>query len=387
MSHEPFLKSVRVIEFCSASSGPFCAMLLADMGADVIKVEVPNTGDPMRAWPPQTGGYSESFASLNRNKSSVALNLNDPDDNFAARNLCATADVVIESNRPGFMRSLSLDYDTLHCENDRLIYCSISTFGQTGPRASESGFDLTIQAMTGIMSVTGVPDGHPIKCGVPISEFSTGLYAAFAITGALRGREITGEGCHIDTSMLGSSLAISTLQSSEYFATGTNPFPLGSAHPRNAPCQAFEALDGHFALGAVDNRLWKRVCNALGRDDLAADVRFSTTESRTKYQMVLERELELEFADQTVEELLNKLRGAGVPCAPVNSYSEALEDPQVEHLGLVRPLTLPNGHQTKTVVSPLRINGKPALALRPPPELGEHNGIILGSRQAASRQL
>ena len=209
------LHDVRVIEFCQIAAGPFCGMLLADFGADVIKVENPEGGDSMRAWPPISDGYSENFASVNRNKRSITLDLKSPDELKAARDLVRSADVMIENFRAGVLDRLGLGYETLRKDHDSLIYCSISAYGQTGPRAQEGGFDLTVQAMSGIMSVTGEPGGAPVKCGVPLSDFSAGLYAAYAITAALMDVRRGEPGRHIDVSMLGASLGIAALQTSE----------------------------------------------------------------------------------------------------------------------------------------------------------------------------
>ena len=209
------LDGVRVIEFCNVAAGPFCGMLLADLGADVIKVEHPDGGDTMRAWPPITEGYSENFASLNRNKRSVTLDLKQPEARQQARGLVLDADVLIENNRPGVMSRLGLGYEALQRDKPSLVYCSISAFGQEGPRSGEGGFDLTIQAMSGIMSVTGEPDGAPVKCGVPVSDFCAGLYAAYAIAAVLLRVRTGGAGEHLDISMLGASLGIAALQTSE----------------------------------------------------------------------------------------------------------------------------------------------------------------------------
>ncbi|MGV9866605.1 CaiB/BaiF CoA transferase family protein [Rhodococcus koreensis] len=379
-----FLEGVRVIEFCTVAAGPFSTMLLADMGADVVKVEHPKTGDTMRAWPPLTDNYSENFASLNRNKRSVALDLKDPDGNAAARALVAGADVVIENNRPGVMARLGLDYATVSAGNPGLVYCSISAFGQTGPRAKEGGFDLTLQAMAGVMSVTGEPGGDPVKCGVPISDFTTGLYAGFAVASALRGRAHTGKGAFIDASMFGCSLAVAALQTSEYFGNGTDPAKLGSAHPRNAPYQAFRTRDGHLALAAGNNSLFAATCRAIERPDLIDDARFGSTGLRSQHQDDLREILEKYFADRTVDELLTLFRAAGVPCAPINTYSQALADPQVEHMDWVRPLTLPNGSQTRTFVSPLRVDGRGPVDIAPPPLLGQHTDEVLAELDVAT---
>ena len=379
------LEGVRVIEFCNVAAGPFCGLLLADMGADVIKVENPDGGDSLRQWPPLTNGFSENFASVNRNKRSVTLDLKDAADKARARALVLGADVVIENNRPGVMDRLGLGYASFRAEKPALVYCSISAFGQEGPRAQEGGFDLTMQAMAGIMSVTGEPGGAPVKCGVPLSDFCAGLYGAFAIAAVLRRVRNGGEGEHIDVSMLGTSLGVAALQTSEYFGTGRDPAKLGSAHPRNAPYQAFRAKDDYFAMAAGNNSLWKSVCEVIGLPQLFGDERFATTTLRAQNQAALKEILEREFAGHTAEELIGRFRAAGVPCAPINTYSKALADPQVEHMQWIQEITLPGGAKARTFASPLRFSGKGLPILRDPPALGEHNDEVFGSSRAAAQ--
>jgi len=375
--HPQALTGIRVVEFCNVAAGPFCGMLLADLGADVIKIEHPDGGDTLRAWPPLTDGYSENFASLNRNKRSVALNLKDAADAQTARALAADADVLVENNRPGAMARLGLGYDALAALNPRLIYCSISAYGQTGPRAQEGGFDLTIQAMSGIMSVTGEPGGAPVKCGVPLADFTAGLYAAYAIAAALRVVAATGKGTHIDVPMLGATLGIAALQTSEYFGSGKDPVKLGSAHPRNAPYQAFRCRDGYFGMAAGNNALWQAVCEVVNRPDLYTDERYADTRRRAQNQDTLRALLEDIFMQDDVQTWLARFRARGVPCAPINNYSQVLADEQVAHMGWVQPLTLPNGTATRTFTSPVRFDGVASPIQRPPPALGEHNAEIL----------
>ncbi|MEI5997868.1 CoA transferase [Paraburkholderia bengalensis] len=371
------LQGIRVIEFCNVAAGPYCGMLLADMGADVIKVEHPQGGDTLRAWPPITDGYSENFASLNRNKRSVTLDLKNPDDVEQAKTLINTADVVIENNRPGVMNRLGLGYEAIRAMKLGIVYCSISAYGQTGPRSQEGGFDLTVQAMSGIMSITGEPDGAPVKCGVPLADFSAGLYAAFSVVSALRGVAQTGHGTHIDVPMLGATLAIAALQTSEYFGTGRDPQKLGSAHPRNAPYQAFKARDTYFGMAAGNNALWKSVCGVVGRPELEGDARYASTTLRAQHQIELRDTLEAVFANHDAEHWIARFREAGVPCAPINTYSQVLTDIQVEHMGWVQPLKLPNGVQTRTFASPVKLSGRtPEIRMRPP-GLGEHNAELL----------
>ena len=370
------LADVRVIEFCNVAAGPFCGMLFADFGADVVKVE-PRQGDALRQWPPITAGFSENFASLNRNKRSIALNLKDATDNDVACRLIRSADVVIENNRPGVMERLGLGYEDFAETHPKLIYCSLSAFGQTGPRAQQGGFDVTLQAIAGIMSVTGEPDGAPVKCGVPLADFAAGLYAAFAVSSLLTRVRAGGPGGYIDVPMMGVSMAIAALQTSEFFGTGKNPRKLGAAHPRNAPYDLFRAKDGHFVLAAGNNKLWQIVCEEVGQPDLAIDPRFLTTTDRAANQTVLKEILEKVFIIRTVADWLETFENRGVPCGPTNTYSEALSDAQVVEMGWVQPLTLPNGATTRTFASPLRINGEAPSIRRGPPELDGHRAELL----------
>ena len=379
------LHGVTVIEICNVAAGPFCGMLLADMGADVIKVENPEGGDTLRSWPPMTQGFSENFASLNRNKQSVTLNLKDENDAEVLRGLVKTAQVLIENNRPGVMDRLQLGYQALSALNPALLYCSISAYGQSGPRAYEGGFDLTLQAMSGIMSVTGEPGGAPVKCGVPIADFSAGLYAALSVVAGLRTAEATGRGAHLDVSMLGSTLAIAALQTSEYFGSNRDPQALGSAHPRNAPYRVFRSKDGYFGMAAGNNALWRSVCEVIGRPDLLADQRFLSPTLRAAHQDELLVILEEVFSEAVTAVWLERFRSAGVPCAPINSYSQVLQDPQVEHMGWVQPLELPNGVQTRTFAPPVRWDSERLPVRMRPPALGEHNALLEPLRQAIDK--
>lgn len=371
------LSGIKVVEFCQVAAGPFCGMLLADMGADVIKVESPDGGDGLRQWPPLNRGDSENFASINRNKRSVALNLKDPADREAARRLALSADVVVENFRPGVLGKLGLGYDALAKDKPALVYCSISAFGQSGPRSQEGGFDLTVQAIGGVMSVTGEAGGPPVKCGVPLADFGAGLYAAYAISCALHAARRDGRGDYIDVSMLGATLGMAALQTSEYFGTGRDPVKLGSAHPRNAPYQAFKAKDGYFAMAAGNDRLWASVCQVMNKNELVKDERFANTTLRARNQVELKDILEKSFVEKPVAHWLETFAAAGVPCAPINSYSQALADPQVEHMGWVQPIELPAGAKTRTFISPLRMRGQAFGVTRRPPALGEHNEEVL----------
>ncbi|MBM3348483.1 MAG: CoA transferase [Betaproteobacteria bacterium] len=375
------LTGIRVLEICNVAAGPFCALLLADLGADVIKLENPGAGDTLRAWPPHTGPendrLSENFASLNRNKRSVTLDLKNPDDNAKAKNLIAKADVLIENNRPGVMKRLGLDFDSALAINPKLIYCSISAYGQTGPRANEGGFDVTIQAMSGIMSVTGEPDGAPVKCGVPVADFTAGLYGAMSICAQLRAVAQTGKGVHIDVPMMGTSLAIAALQTSEYFGVGKDPVKLGSAHPRNAPYQAFKAKDDYLVMAAGTQALWETVCQILKSPELLKDERFTSTALRAINQIALKELIEVILQKDMAANWIAQFSQAGVPCCPINQYSAVLNDPQTLAMGWVQPMVMANGQQTKTVINPIKFNGTTAPIERRPPRLGEHNSEIV----------
>ena len=379
------LTGVRVAEFCQVLAGPFCGALLADMGADVIKIEAPD-GDLMRAWPPMIDGCSQYFASVNRNKRSVALDLKNPTDLDSARKIALAADVVIENFRPGVMAKFGLDYKALAREKPALVYCSVSAFGQTGPRAGEGGFDMTVQAMSGVMSVTGERGARPAKCGIPIADFTAGLYAAYSIAAALCKVRAGAPGDYIDVSMLGGMLGIAHLQTSELFATGRDPVALGSAHPMNAPYAAFRCRDGYFALAAGTNKLWEATCDGIGRNDLAQDSRFATPSSRAQHQDELRALLETEFMKYDAAQLLALYRERGVPCAPLNTYSQVLADPQVEHMGWIEEMTLANGSKSKVMISPQRVSGERLGVYRNPPALGEHTQEVLAELRAASER-
>jgi crotonobetainyl-CoA:carnitine CoA-transferase CaiB-like acyl-CoA transferase len=370
------LAGVRVIEFCHVAAGPFCGMLLSDFGAEVIKVEPPD-GDAMRQWPPITEGFSENFASINRGKRSIALDLKDPAARDHARQLVLQADVLIENSRPGVMQRLGLGWDWFSARKPTLIYCSISAFGQDGPRGAEGGFDLTIQAAAGVMSVTGEPEGAPVKSGVPLVDFGAGLYAAFSIASLIARVRAGGAGGHLDVPMFATTIAMSALQTSEYFGTGRNPRKLGSAHPRNAPYQAYRSSDGYFAIAAGNNKLWQQVCEIAGTTELLSDARFTSPTLRAANQEALRDLLEVRFTTDTSAHWLGRFAPAGVPSAPINGYAEALADPQSAHLGLVQPATLPNGVHTRTVVCPIRINGQVLDVDTRPPALGEHTDAVL----------
>ncbi|WP_341285090.1 CoA transferase [Priestia megaterium] len=376
------LSGIRVLEFGQIAAGPYTGMLLADLGADVVKVENPNGGDGMRLWPPfvkneEEEDYSANFSSLNRNKRSVCIDFKDKQQLATLRELCLQADVIIENFRPGVLKKFALNYESLSSVHPKLIYCSISGYGQEGPYANKGAFDVTVQAISGLMSVTGEEDGEAVKCGVPVADFAVGLYAAYTITAAVLNVEKGGEGTQIDCSMLGSVLGISALQTSEYFGNRQSPKRLGTAHPRNAPYQGFYGSDKPFVIAAGNNKLWKEVCEATGLEELFTDPRFVNQTARAKNQKELAALLQKVFSTKPAESWIAEFDQRGVPSAPVNDFSEALASPMAQSLNIVRDLPLPNGSSIPTVGFPVKVKGYEFSVYRKPPLLGEHTNEVL----------
>jgi len=381
-SPPPLLTGLRVIEFGQIAAAPFAGSLLADLGADVIKVERPDGGDGMRQWPPLSQAengqvFSENFASVNRNKRSICANLKDPDDIAMIKGLCKEADALIENYRPGVLPRLGLGPDDIASINPRLVYCSISGYGQVGPDKTKGAFDVTVQAASGVMSVTGEEGGEPVKCGVPVGDFCAGLYAAYTLLAAVMQARNNGVGAHLDCSMLGAMIGISALQTSEYFGSGLAPKALGSAHPRNAPYQGFAARDGYFTVAAGNDKLWANLCKLLAMGELINDPRFRNQPQRAKNQKELTAILAPIFADKTVAHWIEVIDKEGIPCAAVNDFPTVLESDQIQALGLVAPLELPNGHKTRTTTFPVRINGQVPKFRCPPPTLGQHTDEVI----------
>lgn len=370
------LEGVRVLEFGHVAAGPFVGMLLADLGADVVKIEPPE-GDHMRRWPPFTTledgtDFSLNFASVNRGKRSICVNLRDDGEQEKIMGLAHAADVIVENYRPGVLGKLGLGFEDVSRSHPRgIVYCSVSGYGQTGPYRDRGAFDVVIQAEAGLMSVTGEKDGPPIKCGVPVGDFVAGLYATVSVLAALEQRRQEQRSIHVDCPMLSSLLAVSALQTSQYWGTGEPPSPLGSAHPRNAPYQAFEAEDKPFAVAAGTNGLWEKVAKVVNREDLLDDPRFATQHARAEHQEALASELQKEFSRHSAEHWLAELRGCGVPSGPVNTYADILEDPHVAALKLVEQLALPDGSSTPTVRYPAAMSGVDLPAAARPPLLGD----------------
>ena len=370
------LEGIRVIDLTRAMAGPFCCMLLGDMGADVIKVEPPGGDGARHAGTMLAPGVSAAYLAPNRNKRGITLDLKRPEAVAVLARLVATADVLVENYRPGVTRRLGIDHERLRPINPRLIYCSISGFGQTGPYASRPGYDLIGQATSGIMSATGGPDGPPIKVGVPIASMGAGLFAVVGILCALRARRVTGRGQHVDTSLFEAGLALSAWEATEYWYTGQIPRRLGTAHRLSAPYQAFRASDGHLTVGAGNSRLWPRFCEVLGLSPLVDDARFKTVGDRVKNQRELERLVEAVTARHTRAHWLEKCEASGIPAGPIYTVPEALADAHAQARGMTQEYDYPGVGRVKTLGNPVKLSRSPVRAPKGAPRLGEDNEAL-----------
>jgi len=370
------LQGIRVIDLTQAMAAPFCTMNLADMGADVIKVEPP-AGEDMRRGSTQKNGHSATFMTMNRGKRGLVVDLKRPEGVEIIRRLARTADVFVQNYRPGAARRLGVAYEDLAPLNPRLVYCAISGFGATGPYAPRGGYDLIAQGMSGVLSVTGDEDGPPAKAGLPVSDLSAGLFGAYGILCALEYRERTGEGQFVDTSLLEAAMALTVWESTEYWATGRTPKPLGSAHRLAAPYQALRASDGYFTVGANTDKLFAALCVAIGRPELAQDPRFGDRAARLAQRAALVAELEKATAAESRAHWLARLEEAGVPSGPINTYPEALADPHTLARGMVVDLVHPGAGAVKALGVPVKLSDTPGAVDRPAPLLGQHTAEIL----------
>jgi crotonobetainyl-CoA:carnitine CoA-transferase CaiB-like acyl-CoA transferase len=370
------LDGLRVVDLTQAMAAPYCTMNLADLGADVIKIEPPG-GEEQRRSSTMRNGHSGSFMAINRNKRGMTLDLKKPEAVEVIHRLVRTADVFVQNYRPGAARRLGVDYETLKALNPRLIYCSISGFGSTGPYASRGGYDLIAQGMSGIISVTGEEDGAPAKAGIPLSDLSAGLFGAYGILCALEHREKTGEGQFVDTSLLEAAMALTVWESTEHWATGRTPKALGSAHRLSAPYQALRASDGWFTVGAANDKLFDAFCGAIGRRDLRDDPRFGGRAERLEHRHALASEIEKTTATEPRAHWLARLDAAGVPAGPINTYPEALSDPHTLARGLVVDLEHPGAGMIHNLGVPAHLSDTPAAVDRPAPLIGQHNDEIL----------
>jgi crotonobetainyl-CoA:carnitine CoA-transferase CaiB-like acyl-CoA transferase len=367
------LDGILVADFSRVLAGPLCTMTLGDLGADVVKVERPQGGDDTRAWgPPWHDEGATYYLGLNRNKRSVTLDLKDPGDLALARRLAGRADVVVESFRPGTIDRLGLGYDDVVAGGNRgVVYCSISAFG-TGERAAAlPGYDLLLQAMSGLMSVTGESDGRPLKVGAALIDMVCGLYASTAVLAALHARAETGAGQRVHVSLMDSALAALLNQGSGFLNAGVVPGRLGNRHPSITPYETFRAADGDFAVACGNDALFRRLCGAVGRDDLPADERFASNEARLEHRDALTAELEAAFAAAPADAWVARLGAAGVPAGPINDVGAAFAF--AEELGL-EPAVEVDG--VRTVRSPMSLSDTPAAVRRRPPRLGEHDAEI-----------
>ncbi|MEM1620021.1 MAG: CoA transferase [Fervidicoccaceae archaeon] len=371
------LSGVRVLDFSRVLAGPFATMILGDLGADVVKVEPPQ-GDDTRYWsPPEIRGIAAYFLSTNRNKRSIVIDLKKPESRLVVERLAKWADIVVENFRPGVAERLGIDYATLSRINPKIIYCSISGFGQTGPYREKPAYDLIIQALSGHMSITGEPGRPPVKFGVPITDLTSGMMAVIAILAALHQREKTGVGQYIDVSMLDTQVYLLVNQAYNYFATGRDPERLGSAHPNIAPYQVFTTSDGYVAVAVGNDKLWVDFCKALGRQDLLENPRFKTNELRVTNRRELVEEIEKIFSRMTTSEVVELLERAGVPCGPVKKISEVLSDPQVLHRGMVTKMRHPVYGEVPALGVPLKSSVTGFEIRRAPPLKGEHTREVL----------
>ncbi|GLU49770.1 CaiB/BaiF CoA transferase family protein [Nocardiopsis ansamitocini] len=367
------LSGVRVVDFSQVLAGPYCTMLLADLGADVIKVESPANGDISRGMDPKLDDTtSGAFLTVNRNKRSISADLKSEGGRALVLDLVSTADVLVENFRPGVAARLGLDFDELAERNSRLVYCSISGFGQTGPYSRRGGFDLIAQGMSGLMSVTGEPDGTPVKCGPPITDLGAGMFAVYGILAALAARERTGRGQRVDTSLLETGLGFSVWEATEYFYTGRTPRPTGSAHRLSAPYQAFRCADGHITVGADGPRHWPSFCAVIGLPELAEDPRYATNAERLRSLPNLVEAVEKRMVEHDREHWLALLEEAGIPAGPIYSVPEALEDQHARARDMVVEIEHPRLGTTRSLGPVVKFSDTPAEIYRPAPDLGEH---------------
>ncbi len=372
------LEHITVLDLTRVLSGPYCTMLLADMGARVIKIEQPGKGDDTRGWgPPFLDGESAYFLSINRNKESITLDFKRPEGRAVLERLAAKSDVLVENFRPGTLARVGFDYASLHEKYPRLVYCSISGFGQTGPRRDEPGYDAVIQAEGGLMSITGDADGPPYRLGVAIADIVSGMFAAYGISMALLARERTGRGQHVDLGMLDAVAALLTYQAGNYFATGKAPGRLGNRHPSIVPYETFAAADGDFVIAVGNDELWKKFCAAIGLEAMDGIERFATNRDRVTHYDALRPLIAGKLRTRTRREWIEILGRAGVPCGSVRDLNEVFADPQLRARGMLASIMHETiGPLTLTGV-PVKLSDTPGDVRKAPPRLGEHTAAIL----------
>lgn len=372
------LDGIRIVDLSRVVAGPFCTMTLADMGADVVKLEEPGRGDESRAFgPPFHGGESPYFLSINRNKRSCTVNLKHEAGKAIVRRLLQDADVLIENFRPGAMARLGFDYDAVAAAHPRLVYCSISGFGDSGPDAARPGYDLIVQGEAGLMGVTGEADGPPTRVGTSIADLASGLMAAQGILLALYARQSTGRGQHVRVAMLDAVASLLTYNTGIYFASGESPTRRGNDHPSVAPYQTLRARDGWINLGVANDSLWARYCAAVERPDLRDDPRFATAPARVEHRQALIPIIEALTAARTVREWMDLLGAAGVPCGRIRNVAEVCTNPQLVERGKVVERPHPTAGAVRMIGQPIELSDTPARIETAPPLLGEQTDDVL----------
>ncbi len=371
------LNGIRVLDLSRVLAGPYCTMVLGDLGAEVIKVEPPE-GDETRGWgPPFAGGESAYYLCVNRNKRDIVINLKTDEGKSILRELAMQSDVLVENFRPGTLQKFGLDFETLHAFNPKLIYCSITGFGQTGSMKDKPGYDFMIQASGGLMSITGEPDGEPMKTGVAVVDLFAGQNAIIAILAALQARTLTGEGQHLDIALFDSQLGWLANVASNYLISGKLPKRHGNAHANIVPYQSFQASDGWFAIAVGNDRQFVRLCDLLGKPELAADEKFATNSARVQNREEIIVLLASIFKAASVSEWLEKLDEAEIPCGPINNFEQVFSMPQVEERGMLVKMNHPTIGELPLVGSPLKMSATPVEYRLPPPLMGEHTEEIL----------
>ncbi|HEY3157824.1 MAG TPA: CoA transferase [Vicinamibacterales bacterium] len=378
------LAGLRIVDLTQVMAGPFCTMLLADLGADVIKIEPPN-GDSTRTMPGAVGTDSPSFNAVNRGKRSVVLNLKTKEGVEAVKTLARTADVFVENYRPGVMETLGLDYASLSAINPRLVYASISGYGQTGPDRNKGGFDLVAQGVSGIMSVTGEPDGAPVKSGIPLTDLGAGLFATVGILAALESRHRTGRGQQVDTSLLDAGVGLSVWEATQYFSGRGIPERLGSAHRMSAPYQAFRCADGFITIGGANDRTFHRICDVLGHPEWRDMPEFKTDGMRIRNRVDLAGRIEAITKNQPRAHWLELFEANNIPCGPINDYAQVFQDPQVLARELVVDVEHPTLGAIKSLGSPIKLSVTPPDVKRRAPLLGEHTDEVLSEAGIGDR--
>ncbi len=386
------LAHLRVLDLSRVLAGPWCGQVLADLGADVIKVERPGSGDDTRTWGPpwmpapdgSSSGEAAYFMAANRNKRSITVDVSRPEGQAIVRGLAAQSDILLENYKVGGLRQYGLDYDSLSALNPGLVYCSITGFGQTGPYAPRAGYDFIIQGMGGLMSITGerdaLPGGGPQKVGVAVADLMTGMYATVAVLAAIAERAVSGRGQHVDMALLDTQVAMTANMAMNYLASGKPPGRAGNAHPNIVPYQTFEASDGHVIVAVGNDGQFRKLCEVAGCPELAGDERFATNPARVKHRNVLVPLLAARIRERPVQTWADALEEAGVPCGPINDIGQAFADPQVRARGMRVEMRHPTAGTVPLVASPIRLSRTPPEYRRAPPTLGQHTDEVLSER-------